>query len=120
MAGTQKPVAFVLAGHNGSGKSTLWTQRLSDRLKIPLVNADRLTASILPEPHRRTRKLPDWAQKLRDDDARWQQLSQDAVNALVHLVMARKMPFATETVFSYWEPQPDGTVRSRGGRSVAA
>jgi predicted ABC-type ATPase len=24
-----------------------------------------------------------------------------------------KVPFAQETVFSYWEPQPDGTVRSK-------
>lgn len=45
-----KPVAFVLAGHNGSGKSTLWRERLSDALRIPLINADRMMLSILPEP----------------------------------------------------------------------
>ena len=43
-----KPLAIVLAGHNGSGKSTLWYDKLADQLRIPLVNADRLTLSILP------------------------------------------------------------------------
>lgn len=112
MAGTPKPVAFILAGHNGSGKSTLWRDRLSEQLRIPLVNADRLTVSILPEPDRNG-KLPEWAQKLRDGDERWQRLSQDAVRALVHLVMANKMPFATETVFSHWVQRADGTTESK-------
>jgi predicted ABC-type ATPase len=111
--GTAKPVAFVLAGHNGSGKSTLWRARLSERLQIPLVNADRLTASILPDRDPETGKLPGWAQQLRDDDERWQRLSQDAVNAMVHLVMAKRLPFATETVFSHWEPRGDGTYASK-------
>lgn len=56
-----KPVAFIVAGHNGSGKSTLWYQRLADRLQIPLVNADRLTLSILPPPI--SGRLPAWAQR---------------------------------------------------------
>jgi len=51
-------MAFVLAGHNGSGKSTLWYQRLADQLQIPLVNADRLTLSILPEANKKSKKLP--------------------------------------------------------------
>lgn len=113
VGGTRKPVAFVLAGHNGSGKSTLWKERLSPSLKIPLVNADRLTASILPERELKTGKLPKWAENLRDKDDRWQRLSQDAVRALVHLIMANRMPFATETVFSHWKEHEDGTVESK-------
>lgn len=109
----QRPSAFVLAGHNGSGKSTLWYQRLADQLKLPLVNADRLTLSILPEADKKTRKLPAWAQKLRDDDERWQRLSQDGVGLFRQLIMAQRLPFAFETVFSYWERAKDGTVLSK-------
>ncbi len=108
-----KPLAVVLAGHNGSGKSTLWTQRLADLLRLPLVNADRLTLSILPEPDAKTRQLPAWAQKLRDEDARWQKLSQDSVGLFRQLIMDKRMPFAFETVFSYWAKASDGTVRSK-------
>ena len=43
-----KPLAMVLAGHNGSGKSTLWYDNLVRALRIPLINADRLTLSLLP------------------------------------------------------------------------
>lgn len=52
---TRRPIAFVLAGHNGSGKSTLWYERLVHTVRIPLVNADRLTLSILPEADAATR-----------------------------------------------------------------
>ena len=45
----KKPIAFVLSGHNGSGKSTLWKERLAPVLERPLINADRLISSILPE-----------------------------------------------------------------------
>ena len=45
----RKPIAYVVAGHNGSGKSTLWAERLAPGLKVPLINADRLTLSILPD-----------------------------------------------------------------------
>ena len=45
-----KPLAIILAGHNGSGKSTIWNDVLADSLKIPLINADRMMLSILPEP----------------------------------------------------------------------
>lgn len=109
MAEANKPVAFVLAGHNGSGKSTLWNERLSDALEIPLINADRLTASILPERDPATLALPGWAQRFRDNDERWQLLAQSSVRAIVALVMERQLPFAMETVFSHWEKRPDGT-----------
>lgn len=108
-----RPAAFVLAGHNGSGKSTLWYQRLADRLQLPLVNADRLTLSILPEPDPKTRMLPSWAQRLRDEDARWHKLSQDSVGLFRQLIMDRRMPFAYETVFSYWEKTANGRHRSK-------
>lgn len=69
LEGEARTVAVVLAGHNGSGKSTLWYQRLAGMLQIPLVNADRLTMSILPEPTGTPPRIPAWAQRLRDEDA---------------------------------------------------
>lgn len=105
VAPIKKPVAFVLAGHNGSGKSTLWNERLSDRLQIPLINADRLTLSILPDRI----PIPVWAQAFRDNDVRWQALSQQAVRAFTSLIMEQKLPFAFETVFSHWEKRSDGS-----------
>jgi predicted ABC-type ATPase len=113
IAGKNKPTAFVLAGHNGSGKTTLWSERLASQLQIPLINADRITASILPSSDPKTGQLPEWAQKLRDNDTRWQQLSQAGVLAFVSLVMERKMPFAFETVFSHWKKLPDGHFESK-------
>lgn len=108
VAGSTKPVAFVLAGHNGSGKSTLWFERLSPRLQIPLVNADRLTLSILPEANPTTRSLPAWARAFRDRDERWQKLAQEGVRTFTALIMEQKLPFAFETVFSHWERRADG------------
>ena len=109
----QRPPAFILAGHNGSGKSTLWHDRLANRLRIPLVNADRLTLSILPPADPRHGRLPLWAQRLRDDDERWQRLSQEGVQAFTGLIMNRQMPFALETVFSHWRRRADGSYESK-------
>ena len=103
-----KPLAIVLAGHNGSGKSTLWYDKLADQLRIPLVNADRLTLSILPPPIDQKQTLRPWAANLRDNDERWQKLSQDGVQLFMGLIMDQHMPFAFETVFSYLERQADG------------
>jgi predicted ABC-type ATPase len=105
-------VAIVLAGHNGSGKSTLWYDRLADDLQIPLVNADRLTLSLLP-PIGTEKKLKPWASRLRDEDERWQKLAQDGVQLFMGLAMDQGMPFAFETVFSYLQRQPDGTLKSK-------
>jgi predicted ABC-type ATPase len=113
VSGKQKPTAFILAGHNGSGKTTLWNERLARQLQIPLINADRITASILPPLDTKTGRLPEWAQKLRDNDTRWQQLSQAGVLAFVALVMERRMPFAFETVFSHWKKLPNGNYESK-------
>jgi predicted ABC-type ATPase len=113
LTGETRPPAFVLAGHNGSGKSTLWYERLAGNLKIPLVNADRLTASILPDPTGQPPKLPIWAQQLRDDDERWQRLSQSGVRLFRTLIMSERIPFAFETVFSYWQRQADGSHASK-------
>lgn len=104
-----RPVAFVLAGHNGSGKSTLWYSRLADSLRIPLLNADRMMMSILPE----TSPLPAWAQQLRDDDVRWQVLSQEGVRVFKRLVVDQRMPFPFETVFSHWKALPGGGHESK-------
>jgi hypothetical protein len=45
---------------------------------MPLVNADRLTLSLLP-PVGPDLKLRLWASRLRDKDERWQRLAQDGV-----------------------------------------
>lgn len=108
-----RPVAFVLAGHNGSGKSTLWYERLADNLRIPLVNADRLTMSILPEPKGNPPSIPAWAQMLRDENTTWQSLSQSGVRLFRELIMERQQAFAFETVFSHWMQKADGTVESK-------
>ena len=110
--GPEKPVAFVLAGHKGSGKSTLWNDRLVTQLRIPLINADRLTLSILP-PIGDRQPLPVWARRLRDKDVRWQLLSQEGVLAFISLVIEKRMSFAFETVFSYWKQRSDGTFDSK-------
>lgn len=62
LSGVGKPTAFVLAGLNGSGKSKLWYERLAPTLQIPMVNADRLTLSILPERDKASGEMPMWAQ----------------------------------------------------------
>ncbi|MGJ5816631.1 zeta toxin family protein [Paludibaculum fermentans] len=111
-AADSRPVAIVLAGHNGSGKSTLWYERLADELQMPLVNADRLTLSLLP-PVGSDRMMKDWASRLRDEDVRWQKLSQEAVKLFMGLVMEQGMPFAFETVFSHLQAQRDGSYRSK-------
>ncbi|NOT41577.1 MAG: toxin [Alphaproteobacteria bacterium] len=106
-----KPMGVVLAGHNGSGKSTLWYKRLADDFRIPLVNADRMMMSILPEGHEGA--LPAWAAELRDNDASWMEVAQRGVQAFVAQAMLRGVPFAMETVFSDWRAQPDGTIASK-------
>jgi predicted ABC-type ATPase len=108
-----KPLAIVLAGHNGSGKSTFWYDKLADVLQIPLINADRLTLSILPEPTGNPLTLRPWAASLRDNDERWQRLSQHGVRLFLELIQQQRMPFAFETVFSYLEKREDGTYSSK-------
>jgi predicted ABC-type ATPase len=110
-----KPLAVILAGHNGSGKSTLWKQRLAEALKIPLINADRLTLSLLPEPEGDPPQLAPWAAAFRDNDERWQRLSQASIQCLVDKVVAQGVPFAYETVFSHLVKLPDGKIESKGG-----
>ncbi|MDO9436318.1 zeta toxin family protein [Hydrogenophaga sp.] len=109
---SKKPLAVILAGHNGSGKSTMWRSHLSSSFQIPLVNADRMMLSILPETDSGG-KLIKWAQHLRDADASWMRVAQKGVEAFVGQAMARGVPFAMETVFSYWEEMTDGTVKSK-------
>jgi predicted ABC-type ATPase len=111
-AAGDQPIAIVLAGHNGSGKSTFWSQRLADELQLPLINADRLTASLLPSDGSGTALRP-WAVRLRDHDERWQRLAQNGVQRFISLVTEHRMSFAFETVFSYLEVQPDGSYKSK-------
>lgn len=104
-----KPLAIVLAGHNGSGKSTLWYDHLADKLQVPLINADRMMLSILPESN----PLPTWATVLRDKNKAWMGVAQKGVQSFVAQAMVQQVPFATETVFSYWEQREDGTFASK-------
>lgn len=109
---TNKPLAIVLAGHNGSGKSTMWRNILSDALTMPLINADRLTLSILPETNDPL-KLPDWAVELRDTNPLWQRVSQQGVTSFIGHAMAAKVPFAVETVFSHMRMREDGSRETK-------
>lgn len=109
---TKKPLAIILAGHNGSGKSTMWRERLSSKLQIPLINADRMMMSILPEIDRGA-ALPDWAKALRDKDDSWMGVAQRGVQAFVGQAMRAGVPFAMETVFSHWKEKKGGTFESK-------
>jgi predicted ABC-type ATPase len=109
---SSKPFAIILAGHNGSGKSTMWSKHLSDRFRMPLVNADRMMLSILPEPGE-DGFLSDWAQELRDTNLSWMSVAQKGVEAFVVQAMGAGVPFALETVFSHWRERGDGTVESK-------
>ncbi len=111
-AASGKPLGIILAGHNGSGKSTMWKEHLSDRLQIPLVNADRMMLSILPEVSDLL-NLPDWAVRLRDRDQAWMQVAQRGVEAFVAQAMVQRVPVAMETVFSHWQVDVDGIVHSK-------
>jgi len=109
---SQKPLAIILAGHNGSGKSTMWEERLADYLQIPLINADRMMLSVLPEQTGDPPSLPDWATDIRDHDEGWMHVAQEGVQAFVAHAMGRKVPFAMETVFSEWR-RVGGKIRSK-------
>lgn len=111
-AASGKPVAVILCGHNGSGKSTLWYEHLAEVFRIPLINADRMMMSILPEVSKGAR-LPPWAQDLRDTDLSWMRVAQNGVQAFVAQAMGASVPFAMETVFSHWVEHPDGRIESK-------
>lgn len=106
-----KPLAVILAGHNGSGKSTLWYRRLANSIQIPLINADRMMLSILPDTN--ATPLPKWAVELRDKNEAWMAVAQNGVKSFVAQAMAGKVAFATETVFSHWKRLPDGQYESK-------
>ena len=92
---TQKPLAIVLAGHNGLGKSTMWRRSLSGHLQIPLINADRLMLSILPEPAS-DGALEAWIQNLRDTDEGLMKVARNSVEAFAAHAMKANVPFAME------------------------
>ncbi len=109
---SKKPLAVILAGHNGSGKSTLWYRQLANQFQIPLINADRMMMSILPEVTE-SQSLPQWASSLRDKDQSWMTVAQQGLFAFVAQAMAYKVPFAMETVFSYWKETEGGKIESK-------
>ena len=74
--------------------------------------------SILPERDN-AGKLAPWAQQFRDGNAHWAQVAQEGVSAFRNLVMKQSMPFAFETVFSYWQLQDDGTYASKADNIIA-
>jgi predicted ABC-type ATPase len=96
----EKPFAIILAGHNGSGKSTFWYDHVADEMKTPLMNADRLMLSILPEAGADGYLRP-WAQQLRDTNQAWTAAAQQGVQGFVGAAITQKVPFAFETVFSH-------------------
>jgi predicted ABC-type ATPase len=110
---SNKPLAIIIAGHNGSGKSTLWHRLLSDKFQIPMINADRMMMSILPETTYDNRSLPAWASKLRNKNQTWMKVAQKGVEAFVAQAMSRKVPFAMETVFSHWKKMKNGSIESK-------
>jgi predicted ABC-type ATPase len=90
----------------------MWRRALADRFEMPLINADRMMLSILPEPGEDGHLVP-WAARLRDHDIGWMRVAQQGVQAFVGQAMVARVPFAMETVFSYWEEQPDGRIASK-------
>jgi predicted ABC-type ATPase len=92
------PLAVIMAGHNGSVKSTMWHAHIAPQFKIPLINADRIMMSVLPEPDAMG-KLPRWASKLRDTDINWMHVAQRGVQSFVIHAMNRQASFGMETVF---------------------
>lgn len=107
-----KPLGVVVAGHNGSGKSTMWRDHMAPKLRIPLVNADRMMLAVLPEPGPHGH-LVAWAVTLRDSNASWMRVAQKGVEAFVAQAITNKVSFAIETVFSHWRAGPDGKVESK-------
>lgn len=106
-----KPLAIILAGHNGSGKSTMWYDHLAPQLQLPLINADRMMLSVLPDVP--AQQLPKWATELRDKNNAWMAVAQNGVHSFVAQAMAQKVPFATETVFSHWKVLENGKIESK-------
>lgn len=90
----------------------MWYKHLVDRLRVPLINADRMMLSILPEPLT-SGQLPVWAQELRDTSEAWMYVSQQGVTGFTSAAMGRRIPFAIETVFSHWSTNPDGSISSK-------
>jgi predicted ABC-type ATPase len=111
-ASSGKPLAIVVAGHNGSGKSTMWYRHLAPALKVPLINADRMMLSILPDAGSSGR-IPAWAQTLRDTDRNWMTVARESVDSFVVNAMRAGVPFAYETVFSHWVERADGRAESK-------
>lgn len=90
----------------------MWRKVLSDQLQMPLVNADRMMLSVLPEANSEG-KLADWARELRDKNEDWMRVAQRGVQAFVAHAMQAKVPFAMETVFSHWVEHDDGRIESK-------
>lgn len=109
---SKKPLAVIVAGHNGSGKSTMWSNHISPKFQIPLINADRMMMSILPERDGNG-FIPKWASTLRDNDKDWMAVAQKGVESFVAQAMTRKVPFAMETVFSHWKDLGNGRYESK-------
>jgi predicted ABC-type ATPase len=108
----RQPMAVIMAGHNGSGKSTMWHTHVSPQFKIPLINADRMMLSVLPEPDSNS-QLPRWATKLRDTDQNWMKVAQQGVQSFVAHALTRHASFGMETVFSHWRDLGDGKFESK-------
>ena len=107
-----RPLAVFLAGHNGSGKSTMWYTLLADSLQIPLINADRMMLSVLPEVTSE-KPLPEWAENIRDKNRDWMEVARNSVEAFREQAMIKKVSFAIETVFSHKKFLENGKFESK-------
>jgi len=109
---TNRPLAVILAGHNGSGKSTMWYEQLSDQLKLPFINADRVMLAFFTEEIRK-KPLPEWVLEKRDSNKTLMRASQMAVLEMIKSATESKLSFATETVFSHWKDLGNGKFESK-------
>ncbi|RZT09792.1 hypothetical protein SAMN05216319_1765 [Duganella sp. CF402] len=90
----------------------MWNTYVAPQFKIPLINADRMMMSILPETDQ-AGMIPRWATKLRDFDENWMKVAQKGVQSFVGQALIRKASFGVETVFSHWRDLGGGMVESK-------
>ena len=60
----------------------MWYEHLANKLMVPLINADRMMLSTLPEVNE-GKPLPGWARKLRDKNDAWMGAAQKGVESFV-------------------------------------
>ena len=77
----------------------MWYVDLADKFQFPLVNADRMMMSILPEVNSGMR-LPAWASTLRDRNQSWMQVAQKGVEAFVAQAIRQAVSVADAAILT--------------------